>query len=165
MNDVILLNFTDVGFNTRLLLTNSKKVIKTEFLNFYNYLINLWNRFRRIPRDYFPEFLLNIMVELDKYLYKNRMSFYCKVIWNTLMNFISNLTKNEKLLNILFDVLKSLSINCLYALRDIFSFENLIFYIFDKIIANTNISGDNKKTVKDISDFCYGFYIFLIFLK
>ena len=93
------------------------------------------------------------------------MSFYCKVIWNTLMNFISNLTKNEKLLNILFDVLKSLSINCLYALRDIFSFENLIFYIFDKIIANTNISGDNKKTVKDISDFCYGFYIFLIFLK
>ena len=36
-----------------LLLTNSKKVIKTEFLNFYNYLISLWYRFRRIPRDYF----------------------------------------------------------------------------------------------------------------
>ena len=151
-----------------LLLTNSKKVIKTEFLNFYNYLISLWYRFRRIPRDYFPEFILNILVELDKYVLKNRLPFYSKIVWNTLMNFISNLTKNKKLLNILFDFLKSLSINSIYALKDIFSFDKLFFYIFDKIIDNTYILGDNKeikKIIKNISDFGYGLYFFLIYVK
>ena len=148
--------------NTKLLLIDSKKVIKTEFLNFFNYLINLWNRFRKISRDDFSSFLLETMHELKNYLitFKNILIF--KVVWNTLSNFISKLSKNEKLLNIIFDVLKSLSINSLHGLKDIFSFENLFFYMLDKMIENTDIFGDYTEYVKNVIDISYGFFILYI---
>ena len=115
--------------NTKLHLIDSKKVIKTEFLNFFNYLINLWNRFRKISRDDFSSFLLETMHELKNYLitFKNILIF--KVVWNTLSNFISKLSKNEKLLNIIFDVLKSLSINSLHGLKDIFHLRIYFLYV------------------------------------
>ena len=148
--------------NTKLLLTNSKKVIKTEFLNFFNYLINILNRFRTISRDDFTSFLMETKHELQNYLITFKNTFIFKVAWNTLSNFITNLSKNEKLLNILFDILKSLSINCLFALKDIFSFENLFFYATDKIIENTDIFGDYTEYVKNIIDISYLFFILYI---